>query len=84
MTRTIRVACPRLVVLPAGERLKIRAGAEMPAGARQNSDPELTRSVEMAEYAGQGTGGLVIERIAHLRPVDRDDHHRPVGFSAKL
>ena len=59
--------------LAGGDRLQIGAGAERAARAGQDRDRERLVRVEAAKRPHQRRRGRVVDRVAHLGPVDGDD-----------
>ena len=84
MTWPVGIACPGAVILAAGKRLEIRAGAEIPAGSGQDAARQSVICVEGAQRAGQGVRRFVIQRITDRRPVNRDDRDRTVLLKRQL
>ncbi len=61
---------------PGADRLEVGAGAEGAAGAGQDGDARVRVGVEGEEGVVQRLRVLGVDRVAHLRPVDRDDRDR--------
>ncbi len=62
--------------------LQVVAGAEHPAGARQDRDMLRAIGVESTKRRRQGVRRQGIDRVAGCRTVDRDDRHLAFSFVA--
>src|SRR5206468_7269325 len=58
--------------LPGDERLEVHAGREALARAGEHADLELLGVVELVEGVGDPLGEIAVDRVARLRPVERD------------
>ena len=66
------MAVERLADRALGQRAPIHAGAERPAGAAHHHDPNRGIARRLLGRVGQARREVVIERVQHARPVQRD------------
>ena len=68
--------------LAGHERLQVHARAERAAGAGEDAGAQRLVLVEPVERGGDPLGDGQVDRVARLRPVDRDDQDLAVGLGA--
>jgi hypothetical protein len=59
--------------LPAAKALRSRAGAEDTVGAREDRDARVLVGVEASKRLGERLAGGLVDRVADLGAIDRDD-----------
>ena len=59
-----------------GERLQVKAGAEVAAGTGENGDAEPVIGIEAPECRRQRARTVAIDGVSSIGPIERDDHNR--------
>ena len=64
-----------LVEAAALQRPQVGAGAERGRGAREDADPQRVVAFQAVDRRLEAVGGVGVDGVARLRPVDRDHRH---------